>query len=171
MSSDSGGGSRSDASAGRDSISSLCVCWLGERCFALDTQLVGEVVTVEDKIPVPLAVSAVRGVFNLRGEPVPLVSLAEVLGVAVRDKRASKSNAAIVLRAGELVVGLLADRMEVVLPERQGRLTPPASQEDQTILGFLELSEGELTTVVSVLDAPRVVERLAALGFQKRALA
>jgi purine-binding chemotaxis protein CheW len=147
----------------------LCTFWLGERCFALDTRLVGEVVTIEDKIPVPLAPPAVRGIFNLRGEPVPLVSLAELLGIE-NERRASKDITAIVLRSGDLVVGLIADRMEAVIPEGRGRLTPPAgTEDDRAILGFLEPDDGKLAIVISVLDPAFVLARLSELRYLSRA--
>src|SRR5687768_6740409 len=57
----------------------LCAFWLGEHCYGLQTALVGEVVTVEALTPVPLAPAPVRGLFNLRGAPVALVDLAQVL--------------------------------------------------------------------------------------------
>ncbi|HYQ01845.1 MAG TPA: chemotaxis protein CheW [Polyangiaceae bacterium] len=163
-----GESARSGDSAGpaRGNKFSLCTFWLGERCFALDTRLVGEVVTIEDKIPVPLAPPAVRGIFNLRGEPVPLVSFAELLGIGEHERRAGKETTAIVLRSGELVVGLIADRMEAVIPEGRGRLTPPAgSEDDRAILGFLEPDDGKLSIVVSVLDPAFVLARVSELRY------
>jgi len=149
---------------------SLCTFWLGERCFALDTRLVGEVVTIEDKIPVPLAPPSVRGIFNLRGEPVPLVSLAELLGIEELPRRAGKDTTAIVLRSGDLVVGLLADRMEAVIPEGRGRLIQAASTEDdRAILGFLEPDDGKLAIVISVLDPAFVLALLTELRYSKQA--
>jgi chemotaxis signal transduction protein len=155
-----------DVNPARSNNVSLCTFWLGERCFALDTRLVGEVVTIEDKIPVPLAPPAVRGIFNLRGEPVPLVSLAQVLGINESKVGAGKDTTAIVLRSGDFVVGLIADRMEAVIPEGRGRLTPPAgTEDDRAILGFLELDEGKLATVISVLDPSFVLAQLTELRY------
>ena len=156
------------ATAGPGSNGSLCTFWLGERCFALDTRLVGEVVTIEDKIPVPLAPAAVRGIFNLRGEPVPLVSLAEVLGINF-GLPPGKDTTAIVLRSGDLVVGLLADRMEAVIPEGRSRLTPSSgSDEDGAILGFLESDDTKFSTLVSVLDPNVVLARLTELRYLRQ---
>ena len=50
----------------------VCAFWLRQRCFALDVALVGEVVSVDVLIRVPLSRPSVRGIFNLRGTPVPL---------------------------------------------------------------------------------------------------
>jgi purine-binding chemotaxis protein CheW len=163
-------GSGDIAGPARGNNASLCTFWLGERCFALDTRLVGEVVTLEDKIPVPLAPPAVRGIFNLRGEPVPLVSLAEVLGFNESERRAGKDTTAIVLRSGDLVVGLIVDRMEAVIPEGRGRLTPPAgTEDDRAILGFLEPDDGKLATVISVLDPSFVLAQLTELRYLRHA--
>ncbi len=168
-----GGSARSGDAAGpkrAGSDTSLCTFWLGERCFALDTDLVGEVVTVEDEIPVPLSPAAVRGIFNLRGEPVPLVSLVEVLGLDHGQPRADRDRIAIVLRSSELVVGLIADRMEAVIPEGRGRLTPAApTEEDRAILGFLEPEDGKQAAVISVLDPSVVLARLGELRYSRHA--
>jgi chemotaxis signal transduction protein len=164
-----GGSARSGDATGparAGSNVSLCTFWLGERCFALDTRLVAEVVTIEDRIPVPLAPAAVRGIFNLRGEPVPLVSLAQVLGINTGEHA---DNLAIVLRSTDLVVGLIADRMEAVIPEGRGRLTPPAgSEDDRAILGFLEPDDNKLATVISVLDPAVVLARLTELRYLRQ---
>jgi purine-binding chemotaxis protein CheW len=158
----------SGPSARRETASSLCSFWIGERCFGLDTRLIGEVVTVEERIQIPLAPPAVRGIFNLRGEPVPLVSLAAVLKLAVPERKASRTMTAIVVRAADLVVGLIADRMEAVLPEGRGRLTPSANaEEDADFLGFLELSSDSVQTVVSVLNPEALLGHLAALRYLK----
>jgi hypothetical protein len=69
-----------------------------------------------------------------------------------------------------LVVGLITDRMEAVIPEGRGKLTPPAgTEEDSAILGFLEPDDGKLATVISVLDPDVVLARLTDLRYSRRA--
>jgi purine-binding chemotaxis protein CheW len=147
---------------------SLCAFWLGERCFALETSYVGEVVTVEDHIALPLAPPAVRGIFNLRGEPVPLVATEEALGLGLPARPRAKHPSALVLREAELVVGLIVDRMQGVLALDRGELSAVASAvDDPGLLGFLELGRDEARTVVSVLSPAHLIERLSALRYAR----
>jgi chemotaxis signal transduction protein len=151
-------------------VLSLCSFWIGEGCFGIDTHLVGEVVTVESYIPVPLAPQAVRGIFNLRGKPVPLVSLAAVLNIPVPVHNPAKAVTAIVLHAHDLVVGLIADRMETVSTVGCDQLSQPANaKEDADYLGFLELTSNSIRTIVSVLNPDALLKHLAALRYLKTA--
>lgn len=163
-----GAQSPANRDARRNATVSLCSFWLGECCLGIDTRLVGEVVTVEEYIQVPLAPTAVRGIFNLRGEPVPLVSLATMLKLAVPEPTPSRALTAIVLRGRDVVVGLIADRMETVLAVSRGQLSPLANaQEDADYLGFLQLTTDSVQTVVSVLDPEAIFGHLALLKFNK----
>lgn len=54
---------------------------VGRECFALDRRCLREVVRRPAAVRLPSAPSAVRGVFNLRGEILPLFDLATLLGL------------------------------------------------------------------------------------------
>jgi chemotaxis signal transduction protein len=158
------GRSERAASGRSEAGSSLCAFWLDARCFALETRLVGEVVTVEDYIVLPLSPPAVRGVFSLRGEPVPLVDTDQVLGLSSQGRALPKAPVALVLRERELVVGLVVSRVQGVLSVDTRDVHPAASAEDDPgLLGFLDLELGATRTVVSVLSASFVLGSLNAL--------
>src|ERR1700722_10613998 len=93
----------------------LCTFWLSDRQFGLDVGLVGEIVTVENALPVPLAPAAVRGVFNLRGTPIALLDIGQVLGLDL-GKEDELRKTALVVRNEGVVVAFLIDRMETVVP-------------------------------------------------------
>jgi len=77
---------------------------------------------------------------------------------------------AIVLRAHDLVVGLIADRMETVSTVGCDQLSQPANaKEDADYLGFLELSSNSIRTIVSVLNPDALLQHLAALRYLKTA--
>jgi len=148
----------------------LCAFWLGDHCYGLQTALVGEVVTVEALTPVPLAPAPVRGLFNLRGAPVALVDLAQVLelGDATMgdDPRAGRPLVALVLRTESLFVGLLIRRMEMVITRGRGSLSPPeaSATEHPVVAGFLELPDRpELP--ITVLDSAALLARLDRLKY------
>src|SRR5262245_22162767 len=59
----------------------LCTFRVAEERFALSTALVRELVEVTNVTRVPQTSQALLGLFNLRGEPLPLVDMAAVLGL------------------------------------------------------------------------------------------
>lgn len=165
------GSGRSGSGSGTGAAAALsfnaCAFTLGERRFALDVALVGEVTPVESLTPVPLAHAAIVGLFNLRGLPVPAVELAAILGFDDVVRRPSRQQTALVVRAEDLVAGLLIDHMDAVVPAGTGSFTlPSAADENALVVGFLEVpgAEGALT----VLDAAGVIERLRRVGFVAR---
>jgi purine-binding chemotaxis protein CheW len=143
----------------------LCTFWLGRRCFGLDVGCVGEVVAVDTVTPVPMARPALRGVFNLRGTPTPVVDLAEVLSLGNPAGERSSTKVAMVIRDGDLNVAVLIDKMEAVLPPGRGAsIAPQSTDEHPAVAGFLDAREGG-GRVVTIL-APRVVlDRLNALRY------
>lgn len=161
----SGSGSGSGAYAEEGLNTSLCAFWLGSKCFALDTKLVGEVVTVEAVTPVPKSHAAVLGLFNLRGTPVALVDLSAVLELS-EAAAAKEVRTALVLKSGGLMAAALIDRMEAVIPVGRGRFSPrEGGEEDPVVQGFLEVSlRGGI--VLTVFDAAKLLERIEALKYR-----
>ncbi|PZA06886.1 MULTISPECIES: chemotaxis protein CheW [unclassified Meiothermus] len=80
----------------------VCLFRLADRVFALDVRSVREVVEVGLLSSIPLAPAEVLGLFSVRGEILPLVSLAALLGLA----GAASSSRAVVVRHGEQQVAL-----------------------------------------------------------------
>jgi purine-binding chemotaxis protein CheW len=147
----------------------VCGFWLGQQCFAVAADIVGEVVPVDAYTPVPLAPAAILGLFNLRGTPVALADTPRALGLAPAEggeppaAPAGVARVALVLRARDLVVGALIGRMEMVVPAGRGRFRPRSESHEESPLveGFLEIDERGL--VMTVLSSAEVVARLAEL--------
>jgi purine-binding chemotaxis protein CheW len=161
-------GSKRSASASQQSAgafqSNVCTFWLGDRCFALDVGLVGEVVSVDAIVAVPLAQAEVRGLFNLRGTPVPLIDLASLI-----DSRApsalDKPGVALVVRSDDMTVGLSVDRLDGVVSAGRGSFVPSDDAEEHPVVqGFLELP-GEGHPVVTILEPRALLERLTAMKY------
>jgi purine-binding chemotaxis protein CheW len=162
-----GEGAASQGSTGQASARSLCAFWLGEKAYAVETAIVGEVLTVEDFVPVPGTPAAVLGLFDLRGTPVSLVDLEQVLGQPGERRAGGRARTVLVLRRGEtLVTGVQIDRMELVLQAGQGTFNPrDPSDENPVVQGFLELDlRGGL--VLTVLDSAVLFQRLDHLKFR-----
>lgn len=101
----------------------VCLFSAEGRRFALDTAAVGEVTSAATMLGVPMAPSAVIGLFNLRGTPVAVVDLLVLLGerqpgpvVAGRE-----GTTLLVLRTDHPIAALRIDRLEAVLPLGVGR--------------------------------------------------
>jgi chemotaxis signal transduction protein len=146
----------------------LCAFWLQNRCFALDVELVREVVNVDAVVAVPLSPPALVGLFNLRGTPVALVDLAQVLELGDRPVPAEPTRdrtlLAIVLGSGDLVAAAIIDKMEAVLPPGRENLLRSEGGDAGVTKGFIE-ARHRPGLVVTVLDPNAVVERLERLKY------
>jgi purine-binding chemotaxis protein CheW len=140
----------------------VCAFWLAGRCFGLDVRWVGEVVALDAITRVPNARPAIRGLFNLRGEPVVVLDLARILDLDDRDLPAGKVG--LVLRSGELAAAIQVERVESILPPGRGELAPRSGGEHRAVIGLLD-DRGAGGGVVTVLDSELLLERLQALRY------
>ncbi|HVH43130.1 MAG TPA: chemotaxis protein CheW [Labilithrix sp.] len=144
----------------------LCTFWLGGRQFGLEVGLVAEIVTVEAVLPVPRAPRAIRGLFNLRGTPIALLDCAEVLSFG--DQASSKAEStALVIRQDDVLVALVVDRMEAVLPPGRGVSTQPTPEDHPAVGSFLTLEDAPADSVVTVIDTAYLRDRLEGIRFTK----
>lgn len=154
----SGSGSRHSALFQTD----VCTFRLGDRAFALDVAIVGEVVSIDTIVTVPLAQPAVRGLFNLRGTPVPLIDLSSLID-AHAGGTLDKPGVALVVRSHDMTVGLSVDHLDGVVSAGRGTFVPSEAAEEHPIVqGFLELSGHP---IVTVLEPRALLERLSAMKY------
>jgi purine-binding chemotaxis protein CheW len=148
----------------------LCGFWLGDQCLAVAASIVGEVVPCESMTPVPLAPPAIRGLFNLRGTPVAVIDLGTALGLTdlapAEEPQAGRPMSVLVLRAEELLVGVVIRRMEMVLPAHRGRfrLRRDSAEENPLVAGFVEVPE-RASLVMTVLGSEELLAKLQELRF------
>ncbi|HET7500286.1 MAG TPA: chemotaxis protein CheW [Kofleriaceae bacterium] len=140
----------------------VCAFWLAGKCFGLDIRAVGEVVTLDATVRVPDARPSIRGLFNLRGEPVVVIDLDELLDLGARDQHAGKLG--LVLRVGELAAVIEVERVESIIPPGRGELVPRGDGEHRAVLGLLD-DRAAGGRIVTVLDSELLRERLHALRY------
>lgn len=140
----------------RSAESKLCVFRVGGQSYALSAALVAELIEVTHITPVPLVPAAVLGIFNLRGEPLPLVDLGPVLGLA--SAQPASRMPVIVIRYGPLALGGRVESMDSVVPRQELR---NASDATPLILGFL--ANSGTNGPIAVLDPSEFVARLSRL--------
>lgn len=119
---------------------------VGREWFALEMERVREVVPAPLVTPLPTAPSALAGVFNLRGEIVPLFDLPALLGLgSVRD-----GTFAVVVECLHGLAGVIA----TAVPESAELATPIASSETDGITHTYAVG----ARVVSMLDPEQLFQ-------------
>jgi purine-binding chemotaxis protein CheW len=86
-----------------------CTFRVGDDCFAIESALVVEVLRGGDPVRVPLAPDGVLGLVHLRGRIVPIIDLADRLGVAPRAGHRAETHLVICLQ--DDWYGLIVDEM------------------------------------------------------------
>lgn len=140
----------------------VCAFWLAGRCFGLDVRFLGEVVALEAMTRVPNARPAIRGLFNLRGEPVVVIDLSEVLELGDRGQPGGKLG--LVLRIGDIAAVVAVERVESIIPAGRGELAPRSDGEHRAVLGLLD-DRASGGRIVTILDSELLLERLQALRY------
>jgi chemotaxis signal transduction protein len=145
----------------------LCTFVVDRRLLALDVDVVAEVVTVDATIPVPMSPPFVRGLFNLRGSPILLVDLNDVLELG--PSRGKKSSTALVVKRDDLIVAFPVDRMTAVLPADRGKYTDVQANEHPAVACFFTPDEAPVNGTVTVLDSEHLMGRLQTLRLRREA--
>jgi purine-binding chemotaxis protein CheW len=114
----------------------------------MPVEYVVEVAEVGDLAPVPGAPPAVLGVRNLRGQILPIIDLAALLGIGP----AADPRRVLVVEAGGTMAGLAIDEVSDV-----GELPNPVEDTESRLLVGAALVDDEL---VGVIDVPRLFETL-----------
>lgn len=150
------GGRASRATNPRDAgASHLCTFTIGAQRYALPTSIVRELVAIERITPVPRTPPAILGLFNLRGEPMPLVDLSLLL-LGTPSPAATKFSV-IILRSETVSVGARIDALGTVVAH-QGVM--PTDDADPLFAGFIDVvGHG----AVAVIEAGEFMSRIDSL--------
>jgi purine-binding chemotaxis protein CheW len=125
---------------------------IGGEHYALPVEDVLEVVPLGQLTPVPGAVEPFMGVQNLRGEVLPVIDLAGLLGVASD----SDPQRIVVAQSGALRAGFAVTTVAGV-----SELPAPATPADHPALAGAALVDGNL---VGMVDVPAALASLAGAG-------
>ena len=129
---------------------------LSEQEYSLDIMSVREIRSWTKATPMPHAPSFMRGVINLRGTVLPVMDLAERLGLPRREH--SDRNVIIVVKQGETMTGLLVDAVSDIITVQRDALQPPpdsASHAAPAVIRSLTVIDDRM---IRVLDLPTTVE-------------
>ncbi|MBF9035121.1 chemotaxis protein CheW [Rhodobacterales bacterium HKCCE2091] len=135
----------------------------GGQSFCIEITQIREIRRWTPVTALPHADKAVLGVINLRGMVIPIVDLAEQLGLGTSE--ASMRHVVIVVAIGTQTVGLLVDSVSEILAVPVDTIceAPPMSKgvDSDCIIGLVSVEE-DMSRVLA-LDAvlPRALEEVA----------
>ena len=125
---------------------------IGNDCYAIAGDVVREVVAGVRPTRLPTAPAVLLGVFNLRGEVVPVFDIAGLLGL----RRSDGGDTAIVVTLTAGPAGLLVDG----LPKMETLSEPIARSQLRSTLGTFDVADG----LAVLLDIEELIEAHAALA-------
>lgn len=142
----------------------LCLA-VGRETYAIGIDMVREILEVGRMTPLPLTPGFVRGVMNLRGAVVPVIDLNARFGAepAIIGRRSS----VVIMEAdhqdrdGPLVVGVLVDGVSEVLEIALHDIEPVPALGTRIPREFLQGMAKAKGTLLSILDADRILAREA----------
>ncbi|MDR0597192.1 MAG: chemotaxis protein CheW [Treponema sp.] len=126
---------------------------LGGKDYAVDIMNVKEIAKADKFTYVPNAASFVRGVYNLRGDIIPIVDLRVFFHLPVDKKKDGMENM-LILRIEDRVYGTIVDKIDRVLGINSDQIQPPhpifGDINIKYISGVVE-KQGELFIILDVV--------------------
>jgi purine-binding chemotaxis protein CheW len=136
---------------------------VGGQTYCIDIMAVREIRGWTPATPLPHSPGFVRGVINLRGTVLPVVDLAQRLGLPSKDPTAR--HAIIVVQHADQVVGLLVDAVSNILMLSQDSIQPTpdvASEQSRAFVKGIVAVEKELVSVLCVKNLLPEISKCAA---------
>jgi purine-binding chemotaxis protein CheW len=126
---------------------------LGGELHACDVALVEEVVSRRAVHALPDVPDHVLGVLSLRGELVPVLDVAQMLGLV---RAADRPSVVLVVSSGEMRVGVAAEAVEEVVDVPAGavRAAPHGGERDGFVAGVARL-DGALVNLIDLAEMLR----------------
>jgi len=133
-----------------------CAFRVGGDCFALDADQVAEVIREAGVARVPLAPAGVLGLVHLRGRIVPIIDLADRLGI--RRAATGRAGTHLIIESQGDQYGLLVDEMLDVIDIPTDRVEHPtdAAVSHEAVVGVFAAAE----RLVHLLDPERMIQSL-----------
>jgi len=100
---------------------------LGQELYGVDIMDVKEIVKIQNIRPIPNAPYYVEGIFNLRSEIIPVISLHKRFRIEQIEKTEDEEEEGgfIILNIDGIKIGIIIDRIERVVPVKNEEIKPP----------------------------------------------
>ena len=131
---------------------------LGGQEYSLDIMCVIEIRGWTRATPLPHAPSFMKGVINLRGTVLPVMDLAERLGLPVTKH--TNRNVTIVVKHENSMTGLLVDAVSDIITIAQDDLQPSPDVTSGSGQGFIKSLTLRDDQMIRILDLAHVVKIL-----------
>lgn len=129
---------------------------LAEQEYSLDIMSVREIRGWTHATPLPHAPSYMKGVINLRGTVLPVMDLAERLGLPPRAQ--NDRNVIIVVKHGDIMTGLLVDAVSDIVALTSDDLQPPPELTSAAVAGVVSALTLIEERMIRVLDLAATID-------------
>lgn len=154
-----------------DSQRQLVTFQLGPEIYGIDIMDVREIVQMENVRPIPNAPPSVEGIFNLRGEIIPVINLHKrflIRKVDIEDDE-DLLTGTIIISINNTKIGMMVDKILRVLPIDVTSIQPPpqilTGIGAEYIQGVISTDEGYLIILdIQRLFDPRELQQIGAMG-------
>ena len=126
--------------------------------LAVPAICVDEIVTLETPTVVPGVPRHVAGIVAVRGDAVPLLDLAELLGLGEAEQLEDRDPRVLVVRGGPYRVGLICDLVAGVAAVASARLASAETVQPPELRRFAEAQIDLGAGVAVLLDVARMLE-------------
>jgi purine-binding chemotaxis protein CheW len=143
---------------------------LGEELYGINIMDVKEIVRVQDVRVLPNAPSYVEGIFNLRGEIIPIINLHKRFHLkrALSSEEDELLSGFIIIDVDGMKLGVIIDRVSRVVTIEKEHIQPPPQMLSgigaEYIMGVVRQEEGYLI-ILNIRDLfnPRELQKIAEL--------
>ncbi len=121
---------------------------IGKEIYAIPILEIHEIIRMQEIAPIPHSRRFVRGVINLRGQIIAVVSLRECLGMP--DEEYTKATRIVVVNDRDGVIGMIVDSVHQVLSFAD--VQPPPENKDgvDSVLGGIGHKGDMLVSILNV---------------------
>ena len=142
--------------AGSDTSFQLVTFQLGAEKYGIDIMEVKEIVDFEEIRSIPNAPPYVEGIFNLRGDIIPIISLHKRFHL--QRPELTEEDSLLILSIGEMQLGIIIDKILRVVTIETDEIQPPPQMISgigaEYIQGVVHQKEGYLI----ILDSLRLFD-------------
>jgi purine-binding chemotaxis protein CheW len=143
------------------SVELIAFC-IGEQEYCVDIMSVREIRGFSPATPLPQTPGYIRGVINLRGAVLPIMDLAERLGLPPTE--ASVRSVIIVVKVGDRMVGLLVDAVSDILSVTQDVIQPTPDVACDRVKAFVRGLISVEGRMISEIALERLLPEMEALA-------
>jgi len=154
-----------------DSNLQLVTFQLGEESYGIDIMIVDGIVKVEETRTIPNAPNYVDGIFNLRGEIIPIINLHKRFQIrrAELSEEDMLLSGFIIIKIGGMKLGIIIDKISRVISVDLNKMQLPPQMLSgigaEYIQGVFTLEEGYLILLdIEKLFDPRELQKLGTLS-------